>query len=143
MSGLRDALQSTYDQHGRLTPELVVEAARPKGSPLHAYVFDRTPKEAAEAWYRHRAHELITSVKITVREAAEGNPPLRVRAWHAVRSEGPDSYTYESAEKVATDPFIRQLVLRDMEREWRSLYGRYQSFAEFLELVTADLKQAA
>lgn len=141
MSDLREQLQAVYEQHGRLTPELLVEVARPEDHPLHSRVFDRPLGEAAEEWYRTRAHELIRSVKVVFREATEDSPEGRVRAWHAVRAEGPEQYVYEPVEKVASDPFSRQLVLRDMEREWRTLYGRYEAFEEFLTLVKGDLKK--
>lgn len=143
MSSLREQLQAVYDQHGKLTPDLVVEVARSKSSELHDRVFDRPVGEAAEAWYRQRAHDLIQSVKIVYREATDTEPELRIRAWHAVRAEGPDQYAYEPADKVAADPFTRQLVLRDMEREWRMLFARYEQFEEFLALVSGDLKQRA
>lgn len=143
MSSLRDSLQAIYDQHGKLTPELVVQVARKKTHPLHSQVFDRAPADAAEAWYRHRAHELIQSVKVTYREATETSPALSVRAFVAVRSsEGDNSYSYEPTEKVATDPFSKALVLRDMERDWKTLKSRYEAFEEFFALVAGDLKAA-
>lgn len=137
---LREHLQAIYEEHGKLTPEVVVAAARPKTSPLHHRVFDRPAKDAAAAWYHHRAHELIQSVKVVYREGEDG-VEKRVRAYHAVRSEGPDQYVYEPVEKVASDPFKRQLVLRDMEREWKGLLNRYEQFEEFLSLVATDIEE--
>jgi hypothetical protein len=134
-------LQAIYDEHGKLTPALVVAAARPKSHPLHGYVFDRAPREAAEAWYRHRAHELIQSVKITY--SAPSSAERRcVRAYHCVRTEE-NEYVYEPAEKVAQDPFLRALVLRDMERDWKALYRRYGEFEEFVSLVLGDIGEQA
>lgn len=138
---LRDHLQALYDQHGLLTPRLVVEAARPKTSPLHRAVFDRTVKDAAEAYYEHRAHQLIQSFKVTYRPATDTDPGLRVRKWHAVKTD--DGHIYKTAEDVAADPVLTEIVLRDMEREWRALHRRYGHFQEFLELVTDTLKGAA
>lgn len=138
---LRDHLQEIYDQHGKLTPDLVVETARPKNHPLHSQVYDRAPREAAEAWYRHRAHELIQSVRVVYRKADEDGPSRNVRAFHAVRSDEAGSYVYEPVEKVAGDEFFRQLVLRDMEREWRQLFARYEQFEEFLRMVSSDLEE--
>jgi hypothetical protein len=138
---LRDELQAIYDQHGRLTPELVVQVARPRGHPLHDRVFDRAPKQAAEAWYRHRAHELIRSVRVVYRDADEAGPERSVRAYHAVPT--PAGPVYEPAEMVALDPFQRQLLLRQMERDWKALRARYGMFAEFAELVAGDLAAAA
>jgi hypothetical protein len=136
---LRDQLQEIYDTHGKLTPELVVAAARPKDHPLHGRVFDRKPEEAAEVYYRERARDLIRSVRVTYRAAADGVPSGDVRAFQAIRSDGVDEYVFEPAEKVAADPLLRALVLRDMEREWKQLRERYERFAEFIEMVEADL----
>jgi hypothetical protein len=138
---LRDQLQAIHDEHGRLTPELVVEAARAESHPLHDRVFDRPVGEAAESWYRHRAHELIQSVKVVYKEATETTPERSIRAFHAVRSE--DGYSYEPAENIADDPLIRAMVLRDMEREWKALHRRFGEFSEFLSMVRNDLEAAA
>jgi hypothetical protein len=137
VSGLRDQLQAIHDQHGRLTPELVVQVARPKSHPLHDRVFDREPREAAEAWYRQRAHELIQSVRVVYREGDDAGPERSVRAFHAVRRE--DGYAYEPVEKVVEDEFTRSLLLRDMEREWKQLYARFEQFEEFLSMVANDV----
>lgn len=134
---LRDQLQAIYDEYGKLTPEIVVEAARPEDHPLHGRVFDRAPREAAEAWYRHRAHDLIQSVKAVYREADETGPERSIRAFHAVPKE--DGYVYEPAEVIAADDFTRQLVLRGMEREWKQLLARYEQFEEFLSMVATDV----
>jgi len=124
-------LQAIYDQHERLTPELVVEAARPKAHPLHAAIFDRTPKEAADSWWRHRASELIRTARITYR--TDSGKSVDVRAFHCIRQ--PDGNSYEPVEKVVADPFTRELLLRDMEREWNALFDRYKEFTEFVDLV--------
>lgn len=140
---LRDQLQAIYDEHGKLTPDLVVQVARPKNHPLHPRVFDRAPGEAAEAWYRHRAHELITSVRVVYKQADESGPEKTVRAFHAYRAPKSTGYVYEPLEKVVENDFARQIVLMDMEREWRQLHARYEGFVEFLEMVREDLGIAA
>ena len=134
---LRDHLQDIYEQHGRLTAELVVEAARPKAHPLHARVFDQDKSEAAESWYRHRAHELIRSVRVVYKDADETGPQRDVRAFHSV----PDAegFAFQPYDKVSVDPLMRQMVLRSMEREWNTLFSRYKEFEEFLALVAGDV----
>lgn len=132
---LRDQMQAVYDQHGRLTPTLVVDTARDPSHPLHSR-FEWDDSVAGEAWRRHQAHELIRSVKVTYAEADDTSPEKKVRAFHAVRTEA--GHVYEPAEKVAADPFLSQLVLRDMEREWQQLKRRYQEFEEFWRMVRQD-----
>jgi hypothetical protein len=139
---LRDHLQRIYDQRGYLTPELVVEEARPKSSPLHSVVFDKNVKDAAEAYYRDRAHELIQSVKVVYREPTEDETARTVRKWHAVKADD-DRYVYRAAEDVAADPVATAVVLQAMEREWKALHRRYGAFAEFAELIRNDLGDQA
>ncbi|MEV0616080.1 hypothetical protein AB0I81_22395 [Nonomuraea sp. NPDC050404] len=139
-SSLRESLQRVYDQHGQLTPKLVVDIARDPAHELHRF-FEWDDATAGEAWRREQAHRLIQKVKVVYREADEKNPEQSVRAWHAVRSE--QGHVYEPVAKVAADPFTRQLVLKDMERDWKALKRRYADFAEFLDLVRSDLDQDA
>lgn len=136
---LRDQLQAIYDDHGKLTPALVVDEARDEAHPLHSR-FEWDDAVAGEAWRRQQAHELIRSVRVVYKEADEKNSEHSVRAYHAVRSE--KEYVYEPVEKVAKDDFTRQLVLKDMEREWRALRRRYEQFEEFLAMVRRDMDAA-
>lgn len=133
MNDLREQLTAIRKSHGRLTPEIVVEEARPEGHPLHARVFDRPPPEAAEAWYRQRAHEAIQSVRVRVaRPDAEST--IDIRAFVAVRDTS-GGYEYQPVEDVVSDPFQRALALREMERDWRTLQRRWEDFEEFAKMV--------
>lgn len=60
------ALRDIADAHnGRLTPELVVEAAKSKTSPLHEHFTWDVKKAASERWIE-QARSLIRSVKVEV-----------------------------------------------------------------------------
>jgi len=50
---------------GRLTPDAVVDAARPINSPLHSF-FEWDDTAAAHEWRREQARELIRSVTVEV-----------------------------------------------------------------------------
>lgn len=135
---LRDHLQAIYDEHGKLTPQLVLDAARAKSHPLHDR-FEWDNKAAAEAYRREQAHDLIVSVKVVYRV---GDREDKVRAFHAVPQGDSQQPSYEPVEKVAGDEFARRLVLNEMEREWRTLRRRYEQFEEFTSLVLKDLGAA-
>lgn len=140
MSSLRDALQQIYDQHGILTPDLVVAEASAPGHPLYGrFTWDDT--EAAKAWRREQAHQLIRSVRVVYREADGKTGEKSVRAFHAVRAER--GYVYEPTEKVVADPFLTKLVLADMKREWQALKRRYEQFDEFLSMIRDDIDGVA
>lgn len=139
MSDLREQLQEIRAKHGKLTPSLVVDAARNKASPLHGR-FDWDNRAAAESWRREQARHLIKSVRIVYAVDGEDHS---VRAFHAVRQDHLDEPVYEPSEAVATDPLLRQIVLRQMERDWESMYARYGRFREFVELVHASMEKVA
>lgn len=134
---LRAHLQALNDQHGYLTPQMVVEAARPKHSPLHAAVFDRGVKEAAEAYYLERARTLIRKCRIKYVRPDESE--ASVPHWLSVPNAGTPNRVYRPTEEVVEDPLLRAMVLRDAERDWRTLKARYQHLVEFVELVRQDI----
>lgn len=133
---LRDQLQQIYESRGELTPQVLVDEARPKTHPLHdRFLWDNV--EAAEAWRRVQAHELIRSVRIVYQEANETRPEKTIRAFQAVQSE--TGYQYEPVEAIAADPFKRALLLQTMEREWRAMKDRYETFDEFWQLLRGEV----
>lgn len=140
MSSLRDELLTVRDQHGKLTPQLVVDTARDPSHPLHSR-FEWDDAVAGEAWRRQQAHELIRKAKVVYREATESAPEKSVRAFVAIR--GQEGHVFDPVEEVAEDPFRRKLALADMEREWKALLKRYEEFEEFLSMVRRDVGDAA
>lgn len=131
---LRDQLQSIYDQRGQLTPKLVVDEAREETHPLHDR-FEWDDSIGGEKWRLHQAHEMITSVKVTYKDA--GGKPQEMRQYHAIRKE--TGHVYEPTEEVIQDEFMAKVLLADMEREWRALKRRFDQFKEFRQMVLDDL----
>lgn len=135
---LRDQLQSIYDARGRLTPEVVVDEAREPSHPLHSR-FEWDDSVAAEKWRHEQAHELITSVRVSYKDA--GGKPREIRQFHAIRRE--QGHVYEPVENVLRDEVMTRILLADMEREWRALRKRYDQFSEFRNMVLGDLSEKA
>lgn len=134
---LRDQLQSLYDRNKYLTPQLVVDAARPKSHPLHSH-FEWDDRIAGEKYREQQASELIRSVKISYKRADDTLQSVR----YFVSVEEKDGHAYHPADVVAQDPRLTEIALRDMEREWRQLYAKYSHFQEFTELVQKTIVHA-
>jgi hypothetical protein len=62
---INDYLVSLHRQHGTLTPDVVVEDARRKDSPLHD-LFEWDTKKAALAHWHDVARHLIRNVRVTI-----------------------------------------------------------------------------
>jgi len=139
MADIRALLQDIYQDNGRLTPALVVAAARDDGHPLH-HRFEWDDDVAAERYRQVQAAELIRKVRVKYGETPKGEVK-DVRAWQSVYSpdvDGTDS-TYMPVEDVAADPLLRQMVLRTAEREWKQMHRRYGHLKEFLAVVREDV----
>lgn len=138
---LRDHLQGIYDQHSKLTAELVVSLATDEAHPLHSR-FEWDDTVAGPKYREVQAADLIRSVKVVYREATETEPARSTRAWVATRS--PDTpHGYEPIEKVAADPLLRAMTLRQMERDVRDLKRRYSEFDEFWRMLGAEQEEPA
>lgn len=129
---LREHLQGIYDSQGRLSPDLVVEVATAPEHPLHV-MFEWDDTVAGAKYRLVQAAGLIRSVKISINRGPT-KAPLSVRAFMAPR-EATEPQSYEPVEDIIQDPLRRQMMLHQMERDWRALYRRYAEFKEFWELV--------
>ncbi len=131
---IRDNLYAIYDKHKELTPGIVVEEARPVDHPLHNN-FEWDDTVAGHKYRLEQARELIRSCEIVYKKPDGKN--LTIREFVSVRTT--DNYAYQPVRQVAKDPITREIVLRDMEREWRNLKSRYNAFDEFWRLVQEDM----
>ena len=138
MADLRSELLAIRSEYGQLTPANVVEAARAEDHPLHSR-FEWDDGMAAEKYRLNQARQLIRVVREKYTDA--GGRPADVRTFHAIpRAEG---MAYEPLQEIIQDDLTSQILLRQMEREWRTLKARYEKLAEFRALVLGDLNANA
>jgi hypothetical protein len=134
---LRDHLQTIYDEHGKLTPKLVVDEARDPKHPLHNR-FEWDDGIAAERYREEQARGLIRLLRVGYRNA-DGDQG-HVRSYHSVRTQ--EGYSYEPVEKIIESPMLTKILLADMRRDWQALKRRYERFEEFARMIRNDLDAA-
>jgi hypothetical protein len=128
---LRALLTQVRHDKGKLTATTLVAAAKPATHPLHDR-FEWNDKVAGQKYRLVQAAELIRSVKFRYVDEPE---PREVNVFHSLpRTNGGREYV--PVEEVVEDEFSRQLVLREMRREWLAFKRRYEHLAEFAELTT-------
>ena len=137
MSNLRDVLQVIHDEHGDLNAVLVVDAARDPEHPLH-HRFEWDDTLAGQQWRLAQAGQLL---RVTYRP--DPTKPTDLRAFVPVKGAESHQSSYTPTETVLADPFLRQILLRSMEREWRGFKKRYEHMAEFAALIQADIQGEA
>lgn len=138
MNDLREHLIAVRREYGKLTPKLLVDVARDPDHPLHQR-FEWDDTTAAEKWRQSQAHELIQTLRVSYKKP--DGKPTDVRAFHAMRRE--NEFVYEPVEEIADNEISRQILLREMERDWKTLKKRYEHVREFFALVRNDLEEAS
>jgi hypothetical protein len=141
MSDLREQLLAVRDQHGELTPALVVDAARDKKHPLHGR-FEWNDKVAGERYRRQQAHQLIRVARLPLSYADHPTGPSHIRAFVAVPRGGSTQPDYQPIEDALADPFTQRLVMQAMERDIAALQRKYGHLAGFAEAITRVAKGA-
>lgn len=136
---LRDQLQTIYKTNKELTPRLVVDAARDASHPLHGR-FEWDDSIAGEKYRQQQASELIRSVRVRY---VEGGEQRDVRAFVAIPRTDEPASNYMPVEEVAADDFARTLLLKQAERDWKTLRSRYAHLREFFQLILSDLGETA
>ena len=127
-------LRDLYAEHGKLTPSLVLEAAREEDHPLH-HRFEWDDTEAAEQWRLRQAASLIRSVRITYIGSTE--EVRSVRAWVSVPGEE-EARVYRPEAEIGSDPILRNWSLVEMRSEWIRLRQKFERYQEFWALVQTD-----
>lgn len=127
---------------GDLTPQAVVDEARPESHPLHNR-FEWDDTLAGEAYRRVQAAQLIRSVKVVYAETPEGEE-RKVRAWSSLNAAvEPETRGYAPTEELVQDEFARKSLLRQLEREIKTLQRKYGHLKEFGEIIASATEQAS
>lgn len=133
------ALKAIEAKQTVVTPRAVVEAARPKFSPLHRY-FEWSDTKAARLYREVQAGRLIRAVSVTF--IGDDNKECTVRAFVNVRPSEDEADVigeqgYISAERSAKSVGYKQQVLEYAKQQlvvWRKKFG---SYAEFYSVAKA------
>ena len=123
--------------HGNVTPEAVVEAARPESNPLHDH-FEWDDALAAEAHREDQARRLISAITIdTSRSNIESSAPRRL--FINVIEQGEQHYV--SMSRVMSSKELRAQVLekaKDDLRAWRKRYADLTELASIFAVIDAQ-----
>lgn len=107
-------------------PEQIVEAARPRRSPLHG-AFDWNDTEAAEKWRISQARHLVGAIVTTI-DTKDGE--VELRAFASVK--GKSGFEYQRIDRIMGDDDLRIQTLRDALDDLRAFQRRYKALADVL-----------
>lgn len=100
IDAVKERLAELYETHGHLTPDIVLEDAHDKTSPLHGE-FQWDNKLAAHQYRLQQARELIRSVKVTI-----VTDTVSIKTVQYVRDPNADTREqgYVSVDSLRSDP---------------------------------------
>lgn len=120
------------EHHGKLMPSDVVEAARPKSSPLHSK-FEWDNSEAAEKYRLWQARQLIS---ITVEYLGSGEQASLEKVFVSLTTDR-DRGGYRSLVTVMSDEQYRERLLEDALDEMRRFHKKYKELKELADVFEA------
>lgn len=142
MADLRSALTDIYQKNGELTPEIVVEEARPEASPIH-HRFEWDDSVAGEAYRRVQAQELIRSVRVVFAVTDKGERKS-IRAFQSLHDAGDtERGGYIPTEEIVQDELAIKILLKQFEREIVDLKRKYGHLKEFTQLMREAVEVAS
>jgi hypothetical protein len=131
---LAQELQRIALKHqGQLLPSDIVEAARPKSSPLHSR-FEWDDGEAAEQYRLWQARQLIR-VLVTVEK--NGSKSYRVRLYTSLGTDRKSGGGYRLLRVVLRSKRLRGELLKDALRDMRVFEEKYRGLKELSDVFEA------
>lgn len=131
---------------GHVTPQTLVNAARPKDSPLHRF-YDWNDKEAAEKWRIEQAkyHLRCILVIIDVPDSKGRMEKTPIRKFfnvtvHAGTTDEPEERGYVTVEQVRKTPEFLKEIIEDAQQHligWQDRYKTYLSLRPFKKRFAA------
>jgi hypothetical protein len=132
------ALEKLAAEHGELSAELVVNAAKPKSSPLHdAFTWDQS--KAAALYNLEEARHLIRTCYVIVHDEIEPERTVRVRKFEFAGG------AYHTVDDVMRNESWRTEFMQRLARELSLLRQRYQNVAalqQYFGPIDAKLSEA-
>lgn len=120
-------------KHGRVTPRLIVNWAKPKSNPLHKH-FEWDADRAAAQYRLRQAQQLVHAVRIVVTVPARAQP-YETRAW--VSTIDKFGRNYLPMMEALSQKQTRELVLAEAFQAMEQLVKRYRELVELAPVFEA------
>lgn len=128
------------DNGERLTPRVVVDAARPDGSPLHP-CFEWDDVRAAELHREDQARHIVRCIRVE-QPASDNRMEMRRVFVNVIESiDGEDQHGYVSVARVMSDEDLRQQLIVQARKELESFKKRYAELSDLVAITETALAQ--
>lgn len=135
-----EELEKLEDEHGSLSKEMIVDAARPEASVMHK-LFEWNDSIAGEKWRQQQAKTMLSCLHIVVEQSTPDKEFERFTVRAYVNSETDDSRT-KGAYISVTDALqqnapTRETIISNARRELSEFKKKYSTYTEFADVIAA------
>jgi hypothetical protein len=103
-------LEGIFGKFGQVTPELIVDEARPEKSPLHKH-FEWNDKTASEAYRRHQARQITNHLVEVVYTGPKKTKPVEIKAYESIYDQDTQQKSYKPIQVILETPSDRKQLL--------------------------------
>ena len=128
-----ERLERLEREHGKVTPQIILDDARPDNSPLHK-CFEWDDAKAAEEYRLQQARGILTALTVTVETTSE---PIQVRAFVNVSPVNEKVGSVVAVIRAMSDEESKRNVLNMAMRELRQFEKKYSALKELADVFTA------
>lgn len=129
-------LERIEDNDGIITPEAVIESAKPVSSPLHGY-FEWNNNKAADKYRLAQARMLIRSVSVVYEMNGDGRHSRGFVNMMVQTGSKPAERGYIGIARVMSDDELRAQLLEQAKQEAKEWRQRYNNLAELANVFEA------
>lgn len=128
-----ERIEKLDKEHGEVTPEILLEDARPEGSVLHP-LYEWRDDIAAEKYRLRQSGKILRELVIVEIEHPEVGEIVPVRAFVSV-SPGNDKGSYRPTIVALSNEETKKQVFNNALRELNALEMKYKHLVDFPELI--------
>lgn len=125
-----DTLEALQQENGgRLTPRVVVDAARPIEAPLHP-VFEWDDPKAAELYREDQARHVLSAIRIVQPHTDPRQAPQMIHAYVSLTEDvgGEKQRAYIPVARMFADAELLKQAIEQAAAELRAFEDRYREF---------------
>lgn len=132
-----ERLKEIENRDGSITPQAVVEDARPEGSLLHP-VFEWDDEKAAEAYRIHQAGNFIRCIVVVPEKENEVKEPVKLFINANPTDDGQKRVgTYINFHSAMENPASRSVILSNAKHEMLLFKKKYSQLTELSKVFEA------
>lgn len=122
-------------QNGSLTPENIVESARPESSKIHK-LFEWDDSIAAESWRKQQARNVMSALVIVQDPETEHEQAVTFRAFVNV-NDSAENGKYINLQAAMETAETKAVMLQNAKRELQIFKQKYEKLAELCGVFRA------